>query len=99
MVTSSENIILNDLQESGWLVKFLVSMFFLFFIPALLGILFLILTAPWFDAFLIPYAGTVVNLYFLRFIIFIAGAYVITRLYILNVIDGIQNNETLVENN
>jgi len=98
MVVSSENIVLNDLQESNWLIRFLVSMFFLFFVPFLLGVVFLILTAPWFDRWFIQYAQTVMNLYFLKFIMFIAAAYIITRIWTLDVIDTIQKTDTLIEN-
>lgn len=93
----AEQIILTEYQEEGWLTQFLVTLFFLFFLPGVLTLIYLILTAPWFDKWLYPYVGNVTGYYILKGGLFLAISYIITRIYIISVFDAIRTQETIVE--
>lgn len=87
----TEQRFLNEYQESGWIVRLLVSIFFLFFVPSLLGIVFLILTSPWFDDWLYPMVEDPPAYYVLKFFIFIALSYLITRIYTISIINSVED--------
>lgn len=76
-----------DKPPNSWIMQFILQLFDLFFLPFILTILFLILTAPWLD---IPFSKFIPNnfvRYVCRALVFLGLTYVVLRVYILNVIE------------
>ena len=70
----------------NWISQFLLQLFDLFFLPFLLTIFFLILTSPWFEVVFSVLISNISVRFIARGLLFLGISYVITRLYIVNVV-------------
>ncbi len=72
---------------TGWLPQFMLQLFDLYFLPGLLLIIFLILSAPWFDQALYPLIDDAFTRYFVKALLFFVAAFYFIRTYIITVLN------------
>lgn len=75
-----------DKPPNSWIMQFILQLFDLFFLPIILTVFFLILTAPWFLAGFNRFIANDFISYLCRGLLFLGVSYVIIHIYIVNVV-------------
>ena len=76
-------------EGQPFIVQFFVDLFFVFFLPILIGILFFILTAPWFQEWFTEQIPDDFHRYVITGLFFIAATYIIIRIYEFAVLNSL----------
>lgn len=72
------------LKREPFIIQFLVELFFVYFLPLLIGLIYFVLTSPWFDH-LFKYEHPF-TLWFMKGLVFTAAVFIIIHVYIFAVL-------------
>ena len=76
-----------------FIIQFFVDLFFVFFLPILIGILFMLLTSPWFIEWFKYQIPNDFKRYVITGIVFIALTYIVIGIYEFAVLNDISNDK------
>jgi hypothetical protein len=75
----------NLLRREPAIIQFLVEIFFVYFLPLVIGFFYFLLTSPWFDTVFLSLEDPFVS-WLMKGIVFTAIVFIVIRVYIFAVI-------------